>query len=125
MLCLYSGNWSVECGMTNLRELFAENLKKYRHAVGLSQAKLAEKVNTSTHYIGMLEIRRKFPSPEFIELLSLALGVDSTEFFKIESTEEEVIRSYRKAALEDIQWTLGQVFNERFRELDGETGDKK
>ena len=111
--------------MTNLRELFAENLKKYRHAMGFSQAKLAEKVNTSTHYIGMLEIRRKFPSPEFIERLASALGIDSTEFFLRESTPEELIRSYRKAALEDIKWTLGQVFDNRFRELAGETGDKE
>jgi len=110
--------------MTNIRELFAENLKKYRHAVGLSQAKLAEKVNTSTHYIGILEIRRKFPSPEMMERLAAALGIDTTEFFFKEATPEDVIRSYRKAAMEDIQWRLGQVFEERFRELDEEGGEK-
>jgi transcriptional regulator with XRE-family HTH domain len=105
--------------MTNIRELFAENLKKYRHSIGLSQAKLAERVNTSTHYIGMLELRRKFPSPEMIERLSLALGIDTVDLFLKEPVPEDVIRSYRKAALEDVQWRLGQVFEERFRELDG------
>ena len=108
--------------MTNTRELFAENLKKYRHAAGLSQAKLAEKVNTSTHYIGMLEIRRKFPSPEFMARLASALGIDTTEFFLRDATPEDIIRSYRKAALEDIQWAVGKAFEERFRELDGEGG---
>ena len=75
--------------MTNIRELFAQNLKKYRHAVGLSQAKLAEKVNTSTHYIGMLEIRRKFPSPEMMGRIASALGIDTTELFLREVTPED------------------------------------
>jgi len=108
--------------MTNLRELFAENLKKYRHAVGLSQAMLAEKADTSTHYVGMLEIKRKFPSPEMMERLALALGIDPAEFFLREATPDEVARSCRKAAIEDIQWVLNRAFEERLRELgfDGE-----
>jgi len=106
--------------MTNIRELFAANLKKYRQALGLSQAKLAEKVNTSTHYIGMLEIKKKFPSPEMMTRLASALGIDTTEFFLREATPQELIRSYRKAAIEDIRWVLGQVFEERLRELGGE-----
>jgi len=104
--------------MTNIRELFAGNLKKYRHAVGLSQAKLAEKVNTSTHYIGMLEIMRKFPSPEMMARIASALGIDTTELFLKEVTPKEAIRSYRKAALEDIQWAVERVFEDRYRELD-------
>ena len=106
--------------MTNIRELFAANLKKYRQALGLSQAKLAEKVNNSTHYIGMLEIKKKFPSPEMMTRLASALGIDTTEFFLREATPQELIRSYRKAAIEDIRWVLGQVFEERLRELGGE-----
>ncbi|MCL2254441.1 MAG: helix-turn-helix domain-containing protein [Lachnospiraceae bacterium] len=111
--------------MTTIRELLAENLKKYRHAVGLSQAKLAEKVSTSTYYIGMLEIRRKFPSPEMMERIASALGIDPAELFLRETTPEQLIRSYRKAAVEDIQWRLGQVFEERFRELEKETETPK
>jgi len=104
--------------MTNIRGLFAENLKKYRHIIGLSQAKLAERVNTSTHYLGMLEIGRKFPSPEMMERLAHALGIDTTELFLKEAVPEDIIKSYRKAALEDIQWRLDQVLKERFKELD-------
>jgi transcriptional regulator with XRE-family HTH domain len=106
--------------MTKIRELFAENLRKYRHAIGLSQAKLAEKVNTSTYYIGMLEIQRKFPSPEMMERLASALGVDTAELFLKEAVPDDVIRAYRIAAIEDIQWALGKVFKERYRELGGE-----
>jgi len=105
--------------MTSIRELFATNLRKYRHATGLSQAKLAEKANTSTYYIGMLEIKRKFPSPEMMERLAVALGIDTTEFFLREPIPDEVIRSYRKAAIEDVRWALGRAIDERLRELDG------
>jgi len=111
--------------MTNIRELFAENLKKYRHAIGLSQAKFAEKVNTSTHYIGMLELQRKFPSPEMMGRLASALGIDTTELFLKEAVPDDVIRAYRIAAIEDIQWAVGKAFEERFRELGGETAVKE
>ncbi|MCL2600350.1 MAG: helix-turn-helix transcriptional regulator [Treponema sp.] len=106
--------------MTNIRELFAENLRKYRHAAGLSQEKLAEKAGTSTYYVGMLEIRRNFPSPEMMERLAAALGIDATEFFLREATPEEVSRAYRKAAIEDIRWVLEKAFEERLRALGGE-----
>ena len=105
--------------MTNIRKLFAENLKKYRHAVGLSQAKLAERVDTSTHYIGMLEIKRKFPSPEMMERLARALGIDTTDFFLREATPDELVRSYRRAAIEDIRWVLDKAFEDRLRDLEG------
>ena len=52
-----------------------------------------------------------------IERLAYALGIDSTELFLKEIPPEDVIRSYWKAALEDIQWALEQVFKEQFREM--------
>ena len=67
----------------------------------------------------MLEIRRKFPSPEMMERLACALGIDPAEFFLRETAPDEVVRSYRKAAIEDIRWVLGRAFEERLRELDG------
>jgi transcriptional regulator with XRE-family HTH domain len=111
--------------MTNIRELFAENLKKYRHAIGLSQSKLAEKVNTSTHYLGMLELQRKFPSPEMMERLASALGIDTTELFLKETMPDNVIKAYRISAVEDIQWAVEKLFKERLRELGAEPVEKK
>ena len=88
------------------------------------QAKLAEKINTSTHYLGMLELQRKFPSPEMMERIAFALGIDTTELFLKETVPDDVIRAYRIAAIEDIQWAVGKVFNERFSELGAETTKK-
>ena len=47
--------------MTNIRDILANNLKAYRSALGLTQAKLAEKVDTSTHYIAKLRLKTSFP----------------------------------------------------------------
>jgi len=55
-----------------------------------------------------------------MERLVRALGVDTTEFFLREATPDEVVRSYRKAAIADIRWTLERACDERLRELGGE-----
>jgi transcriptional regulator with XRE-family HTH domain len=69
--------------MTNLRDVLANNMKAYRNALGLSQAKLAEKVDTSTHYIGMIETKNKYPSPEMLERIAAALGIDTIDLYRI------------------------------------------
>jgi transcriptional regulator with XRE-family HTH domain len=104
--------------MTDIRDLLAQNIKKYRSALGLSQAKLAEKVDTSTNYIGLLEIKRKFPSPEMMERLASTLGIDTTELFHKELSSKEAIKTYRKAAIEDIQGAISQVIEEKLKDLD-------
>jgi transcriptional regulator with XRE-family HTH domain len=106
--------------MTSLRDLLAKNMKAYRHALGLSQAKLAEKVNTSTHYVGMIETKNKFPSPEMLERLAAALGIDTTELFSKESKLPETLKVYRKEALEDMKGLLGEFIDEKLKELDKE-----
>jgi len=103
--------------MTDIKDLLANNIKKYRTALGLSQAKLAEKVNTSTNYIGLLEIKRKFPSPKMMERLAAALGVDTTELFYKELTTKETIKTYRKAAIVDLQESISQVIKEKLSAL--------
>jgi transcriptional regulator with XRE-family HTH domain len=105
-------------GMTNIRDILAANMKAYRNALGLSQAKLAEKVDTSTHYIGMIETKNKFPSPEMLERLAAALGVDTTALFSREIDLPETLKTYRKAALEDIKSFIGQFIDEKLKEMD-------
>ena len=94
--------------MTNIREVFALNLKKHRHSRGWSQAKLAEKTGTSTHYIGMLETKAKFPSSEMVHNLSSALGIDPTELFSKELSPELLMKNSQKAAFEDVGEAVNQ-----------------
>jgi len=67
--------------MTNLRQLLGSNIKIYRNECGLSQSKLAERVDTATNYISAIEAGRRFPSVEILEKIALALKIDTPELF--------------------------------------------
>ena len=95
--------------MTSLRTLLAENIKKYRKIQNISQEKLAEKANTATSYIAMIEKCKKFPSPEMLERIAQALNVDTPELFttnpvtivpscnkSIERLNQEIILEFKK-----------------------------
>ena len=71
--------------MTNLKELVAQNIKKYRKIRGFSQEMLAEKAGTSLTHIGMVEIGKKFPSVRMLEKIAVALDIDTPELFVTES----------------------------------------
>jgi transcriptional regulator with XRE-family HTH domain len=103
--------------MTNIRDVLASNLKRFRQARGWSQAFLAEKAEISTNYIGMLENAVKFPSSEMIQKLALALGIDPTDLFSKEIDPLSTMKNYQKAAYEDIYELLGRLINEKIQEL--------
>jgi transcriptional regulator with XRE-family HTH domain len=67
--------------MAKLRDIFVRNLKKTRKKCGLSQEKLAEKADVSTHHIAMIELSRNFPTIDLVERLAAALNVDVYELF--------------------------------------------
>jgi transcriptional regulator with XRE-family HTH domain len=67
--------------MTDIRLILAENMKKYRKIMGISQEKLAEKMNTAPNYIAMIEVGKKFPSAGMLERIALALNVNTPELF--------------------------------------------
>ncbi|MDR2588937.1 MAG: helix-turn-helix domain-containing protein [Spirochaetales bacterium] len=104
--------------MTNIRDVLAFNLKRFRQARGWSQAFLAEKTETSTNYIGMLENSVKFPSSEMIQKLSCALGIDPTDLFSRQLDPLITMRTCQKAALEDMYELLGRLVAEKIRELE-------
>jgi len=85
--------------MTNLREIFAYNLKKNRQNRGLSQAKLAESTNVSTHHIAMIEIARNYPAMELVERIANVLDIEIYELFiNPLSPPEEMERLYQTIA---------------------------
>jgi transcriptional regulator with XRE-family HTH domain len=95
--------------MTNIREVLAGNLRKIRQDRGWSQATLAEKTGTSTHYIGMLENQNKFPSSEMIQKLAFALKIDPTELFNKEIDPLNSVKNSQKAALENVGMALNRI----------------
>jgi transcriptional regulator with XRE-family HTH domain len=104
--------------MTNIRNVLAKNMKAYRNALGLSQAKLAEKVGTSTHYIGMIETKNNFPSPEMIERIAAALGIDTLDLFSTDKKTPEAIKTYRKSTLVDVKTQLARFLDEKMKDLE-------
>jgi transcriptional regulator with XRE-family HTH domain len=75
--------------MTRLQELLALNMKIRRSALGLSQAKLAEKINIAPNYIALIEMGKRFPSPQMLDRIAGALEIDSPRLFSAKSSEEE------------------------------------
>jgi transcriptional regulator with XRE-family HTH domain len=104
--------------MTNIRDVVAKNMKAYRSALGLSQARLAEKVNTSTHYIGMIETKNNFPSPEMLERIAAALGIDTIDLFSMKNNLPGTLKTYRKTALKDIKGLMERFIDEKLEELE-------
>ncbi|MDR2768599.1 MAG: helix-turn-helix transcriptional regulator [Treponema sp.] len=64
-----------------MMKIFVFNMKKYRKKKQLSQMKLAEMLNTSTSYIGEIEINSKVPSMEMVEKIAKALDVEPFRLF--------------------------------------------
>jgi len=70
-----------------LKQVFIQNLKKFRNSRGLSQMKLAELCDTAPSYIGEIEIGRRFPSLKLIEKIGKVLNIKPYRFFIDETAE--------------------------------------
>jgi len=114
----FSRTTDIKRNMTNIRDLLAKNMKAYRSALGLSQSKLAEKVDTSTHYIGMIETKNNFPSPEMLERIAAALGIDTVDLLSTGKTLPETMKAYRRTALKDVKGIMGRFIDEKLKDLD-------
>jgi transcriptional regulator with XRE-family HTH domain len=64
-----------------MMKAFAFNMKKYRKKKRLSQMKLAELLDTSTSYIGEIEINSRVPSMDMVERIAKALNVEPFRLF--------------------------------------------
>jgi transcriptional regulator with XRE-family HTH domain len=65
----------------DMMKVFVFNMKKYRKKRQLSQMRLAEMLNTSTSYIGEIEINNKAPSMEMVERIAKALDIEPFRLF--------------------------------------------
>ena len=103
--------------MTSLRALLAHNMKEQRRNLGITQAKLAERVNTSVHYIGQIELENKFPTPEMLERIAAALEIDSPQLFSMNSFPTEAIRQFQASVLSGLETALVNVISAQMSEL--------
>jgi transcriptional regulator with XRE-family HTH domain len=67
----------------DLRQVFAANLRRLRHAKGLSQENLAYEADVNRTYMSKLEKGGSYPGLEIIGKLAAVLGVDPAELLKL------------------------------------------
>ena len=71
-----------------LQEIFISNLKKFRKEREYSQMTLSEKCDTTSNYIGQIEMGRRIPSFDKIEKIAKALEIPSYKLFMYEPEEK-------------------------------------
>jgi transcriptional regulator with XRE-family HTH domain len=91
-----------------MMKIFISNMKKYRKKRRLSQMKLAEMLNTSTSYIGEIEINSKVPSMEMVEKIAKALGIEPFRLFVDDISRGEEYTSQADNYLEKLTTTERQ-----------------
>jgi transcriptional regulator with XRE-family HTH domain len=102
--------------MASLISVLAFNMKAQRGILGISQAQLAERVKTSTNYIALIEVGRKFPSFEMLERIATALEIDPPALFaaKIHPlSDAETMEKVQRQVLSDIN----QFVSARIKQL--------
>jgi len=67
----------------DLREVFATNLRRLRHAKGLSQDNLAYEAEVSRSYLSQLEKGTFYASLKILEKLARVLDVEPAELLKL------------------------------------------
>jgi transcriptional regulator with XRE-family HTH domain len=95
--------------MKNLREILAANLRENRRRLAMSQPELAELADLSTHYISMIEVSRKFPTPEVLERLAAALGIAPHELFAVPPTPEKAIERLHDEVVTSIKQVVADA----------------
>jgi transcriptional regulator with XRE-family HTH domain len=100
--------------MLGIREVLAQNLKINRRRCGLTQEKLAEKADISAHYLAMVEVSRKFPTPEMLDRLAKALDIETYKLFEMPTTPEEALKLLRQDIVSEIEQLVVKAIKETF-----------
>jgi transcriptional regulator with XRE-family HTH domain len=81
----------------------ALNLKENRKKCGLTQEKLAEKAGISWHYLAMVEVSKKFPTPEMLDRIAHALDIETYKLFDISATPEGALLHLEQSILTNVE----------------------
>jgi transcriptional regulator with XRE-family HTH domain len=86
-------------------------MRRQRKKLGLSQGGLAEKAETATNYIGMIETGKKFPSIDMIEKIAEALQIDTLELFSSQPIPvDEALKDLKKEILAEVERLVSSHF---------------
>jgi transcriptional regulator with XRE-family HTH domain len=85
-----------------IRQILSFNIKLYRQRKGLSQAKVAEKMDISTCYLSDIENCRGWVSPSSLSKLAHALGIEVYELFKPTKSKQKDVSTMVNQCLDDV-----------------------
>ena len=89
--------------MTELKKILSANMKAYRTELGLSQARLAELVNTATNYIAQIENGKRFPTDTMLERIASALQKRGYELFSVIHYEKKIENDWQTQILIELE----------------------
>ena len=97
----------------SLEHLVIDNIKRIRKEKRITQEQLAEKCNTATSYIGLMEIYKNVPKLSTIEKIAEALEVEPQVLFqniesgsKIEKKIEEIKNNVMQSVEDELYRSL-------------------
>ncbi|MDR2258655.1 MAG: helix-turn-helix domain-containing protein [Treponema sp.] len=93
-----------------LRSIFGLNIKRYRGRKGLSQEKLAEKMEISTNYLSDIETGKGWVSPFSLVKMANALEIEVFELFKPLETMPESTADLINGYLDGFSMSLRSSF---------------
>ena len=85
--------------MVRLKSVLANNMRIHRKSLGLTQEALAEKVDTVSTYIAMIESEKRTPSFKMIERMAKALKIEAPELFSTKDYPSETTSQLREDLL--------------------------
>ncbi|MDR1031443.1 MAG: helix-turn-helix transcriptional regulator [Treponema sp.] len=95
--------------MENIRDILEKNIKGNRRKRGLTQAKLVEKADITTQYIVMIEVSRKFPTPEILERIARALEIETYQLFSAGPTREAALERLYQTVAHNIEQVVTEA----------------
>jgi transcriptional regulator with XRE-family HTH domain len=93
----------------SIRDILANNIKEYRRKCGFSQEKLAEKAGISTPFLAMIEVSRKFPTPNVLEQLAGALNIKTYQLFSMPPSPDDVMERLYQTVAKNIDQVVAEA----------------
>ena len=103
----------------NIRDILAKNIKEYRRKNGFSQDKLAEKAGISKPFVAMIEVSRKFPTPDVLDRIAGALHIKTWQLFAVRPTPEDAMERLHSSIVKDIEQVVIAAVNKAITEKYG------
>ena len=112
----------MELEESNIRDILARNIKENRRKCGFSQEKLAEKAGISTPFVAMIEVSRKFPTPDVLDRIAGALNVKTWQLFAVQPSPEDAMEQLRISIVKDIDQVVADAVKKAIAENCGKSG---